>query len=217
MRADQQRAVQDQLGAVGGPRHLGGAVSDHPGHLAAAAGRRRLRRVPADRRREDRRSLQPQPPHRAEADGAVSGLLFTLRPYEPADEEAAIELWRRTWQQHYPQIDFDARVEWWRDRWRTELVPVADHHGRGGRRQDGRLRHRRSEDFRSRPDRGGAGGLGRRRRRGADRRGQAALAERPRPARQQGQFPRHPLLREAGLRRSPARRSTGAPARRCTR
>jgi putative acetyltransferase len=55
----------------------------------------------------------------------VSGLLFTLRPYEPADEEAAIELWRRTWRQHYPQIDFDARVEWWRDRWRTELAPVA--------------------------------------------------------------------------------------------
>ena len=55
----------------------------------------------------------------------MSGLLFTLRPYEPADEEAAIELWRRTWRLHYPQIDFDARVEWWRDRWRTELVPVA--------------------------------------------------------------------------------------------
>jgi putative acetyltransferase len=55
----------------------------------------------------------------------VSGPAFTLRPYEPADEEAAIELWRRTWRQHYPQIDFDARVAWWRDRWRTELVPVA--------------------------------------------------------------------------------------------
>jgi putative acetyltransferase len=50
---------------------------------------------------------------------------FTLRPYEPTDEEAAIELWRRTWRQHYPQIDFDARVAWWRDRWCTELVPVA--------------------------------------------------------------------------------------------
>ena len=43
----------------------------------------------------------------------------------PADEDAAIELWRRTWQQHYPQIDFAARVEWWRERWRTELVPQA--------------------------------------------------------------------------------------------
>ena len=37
----------------------------------------------------------------------MSGLLFTLRPYAPADEDAAIELWRRTWQLHYPQIDFD--------------------------------------------------------------------------------------------------------------
>ncbi|HZP77681.1 MAG TPA: N-acetyltransferase [Pseudolabrys sp.] len=50
---------------------------------------------------------------------------FTLRPYIAADEDAAIELWRRTWQQHYPHIDFGARVEWWRERWRSELVPVA--------------------------------------------------------------------------------------------
>ncbi|MFA6268110.1 MAG: GNAT family N-acetyltransferase [Pseudolabrys sp.] len=51
---------------------------------------------------------------------------ITLRPYTPADEDAAIELWRRTWTQHYPHIDFDARVAWWRERWRNELVPVAD-------------------------------------------------------------------------------------------
>jgi len=44
-----------------------------------------------------------------------------LRP----NEDAAIELWRRTWQQHYPQIDFTARVAWWRERWRTELLPAA--------------------------------------------------------------------------------------------
>jgi putative acetyltransferase len=50
---------------------------------------------------------------------------ITLRPYTPADEDAAIELWRRTWQQHYPHIDFAARLPWWRERWRTELVPVA--------------------------------------------------------------------------------------------
>jgi len=50
---------------------------------------------------------------------------FTLRPYTPADEDAAIELWRRTWAQHYPHIDFDARVAWWRGRWRNELVPTA--------------------------------------------------------------------------------------------
>lgn len=48
----------------------------------------------------------------------------TLRPYTPADEDAAIELWRRTWQRHYPRIDFTARVPWWRERWRQELVPV---------------------------------------------------------------------------------------------
>lgn len=49
----------------------------------------------------------------------------TLRPYSAADEDAAIELWRRTWQQHYPHLDFNARVDWWRARWRSELVPVA--------------------------------------------------------------------------------------------
>jgi putative acetyltransferase len=49
----------------------------------------------------------------------------TLRPYSAADEEAAIELWQRTWQQHYPLIDFNARVDWWRARWRNELVPAA--------------------------------------------------------------------------------------------
>ena len=50
---------------------------------------------------------------------------ITLRPYTAADEHAAIDLWRRTWAQHYPHIDFDARVDWWRERWREELVPVA--------------------------------------------------------------------------------------------
>ena len=50
---------------------------------------------------------------------------LTLRGYTPADEDAAIELWRRTWAQHYPHIDFNARVAWWRERWRQELAPVA--------------------------------------------------------------------------------------------
>jgi putative acetyltransferase len=50
---------------------------------------------------------------------------FALRPYTSADEDAAIDLWRRTWQQHFPHIDFNARVAWWRERWRQELVPVA--------------------------------------------------------------------------------------------
>jgi putative acetyltransferase len=47
---------------------------------------------------------------------------FTLRRYAEADEAAAIELWRRTWQLAYPQLDFTARVAWWRERWRNELV-----------------------------------------------------------------------------------------------
>jgi putative acetyltransferase len=50
---------------------------------------------------------------------------FSLRPYVPADENAAIELWRRSWQQHYPDLDFTARLPWWRERWRNELVPSA--------------------------------------------------------------------------------------------
>ncbi|MGH6751301.1 MAG: GNAT family N-acetyltransferase [Bradyrhizobium sp.] len=51
---------------------------------------------------------------------------FQLRPYRPADEDVSIELWRQTWQQAYPSIDFAARVAWWRERWRNELVPHAD-------------------------------------------------------------------------------------------
>ena len=50
---------------------------------------------------------------------------FRLRAYVAADEDAAIELWRRTWQQHYPHLDFAARLAWWRERWRNELVPIA--------------------------------------------------------------------------------------------
>jgi putative acetyltransferase len=55
----------------------------------------------------------------------VSAASFTLRPYQAADEEPAIELWRRTWQIAYPQLDFTARLEWWRQRWRNELAPTA--------------------------------------------------------------------------------------------
>ena len=50
---------------------------------------------------------------------------FILRPYRAEDEEAAIELWRLTWQQAYPSINFAVRVKWWRERWRNELVPNA--------------------------------------------------------------------------------------------
>ena len=55
----------------------------------------------------------------------MSARTFTLRPYSAADEDAAIELWRRTWSSHYPHLDFNARQPWWRDRWRNELVPAA--------------------------------------------------------------------------------------------
>jgi putative acetyltransferase len=50
---------------------------------------------------------------------------FTLRRYRAADEDAAIELWWRTWQLVYPAIDFSVRLDWWRRRWRDELVPSA--------------------------------------------------------------------------------------------
>jgi putative acetyltransferase len=55
----------------------------------------------------------------------VSGKSLTLRAYRATDEDAAIALWQRAWQRHYPQIDFAERVAWWRERWRNELVPVA--------------------------------------------------------------------------------------------
>ena len=48
-----------------------------------------------------------------------------VRPYTAADEDAAIELWQRSWQDAYPDVDFAARVVWWRERWRGELVPHA--------------------------------------------------------------------------------------------
>ena len=48
-----------------------------------------------------------------------------LRPYAAADEEVVIELWRRSWQHAYPDIEFSARLSWWRERWRNELVPSA--------------------------------------------------------------------------------------------
>jgi putative acetyltransferase len=55
----------------------------------------------------------------------VSAEPFRLRAYQAADADAAIELWRRTWQLAYPHLDFTARLDWWRERWRTELVGTA--------------------------------------------------------------------------------------------
>lgn len=53
----------------------------------------------------------------------MSASPITLRAYQHADLDAAIELWRRTWQHAYPDIDFAARLDWWRTRWQDELAP----------------------------------------------------------------------------------------------
>ena len=55
----------------------------------------------------------------------MSAAAFRLRPYRAADEDTAIELWRRSWQVAYPHLDFAARLDWWRERWRNELVGTA--------------------------------------------------------------------------------------------
>jgi putative acetyltransferase len=55
----------------------------------------------------------------------VSPGRYTLRTYAATDEDAAIELWRRSWQAAMPHLDFAARADWWRKRWREELVPQA--------------------------------------------------------------------------------------------
>jgi putative acetyltransferase len=47
---------------------------------------------------------------------------INLRPYQAADEDAAIDLWLRSWQAAYPELDFKSRLHWWRARWRNELV-----------------------------------------------------------------------------------------------
>jgi putative acetyltransferase len=51
--------------------------------------------------------------------------VLSLRPYDGArDEEPALALWLRTWQETYPDIDFAGRLAWWREHWRG-LVPTA--------------------------------------------------------------------------------------------
>lgn len=47
---------------------------------------------------------------------------LVLRVYAAGDEAAAIELWRRSWQAAYPDIDFGERLAWWTERWRTDTV-----------------------------------------------------------------------------------------------
>jgi len=55
----------------------------------------------------------------------VTASALKVRPYVAADEDTVIELWERTWQHAYPQIDFAERATWWRERWRNELVQQA--------------------------------------------------------------------------------------------
>src|SRR5262244_3971440 len=122
----------------------------------------------------------------------------TLRPYATADEDAAIELWRRTWAKHYPHLDFNARVPWWRERWRKELVPSAQivlaERGDalvGFVTVDPKTKYldqivvARTLGFGYRAD--------------SAQGGQAAVAGGARSARQQGQFSRDRLLRQARL------------------
>ena len=119
-------AVQVELGIVVGARDLGGAVSGLSRRARAAAGRRRLCRIPAARHRSQRRSLQAQPPHRAEADGTVVvACISRSAPIAPRTKTPRSRCGVETWQQAYPSIDFTARVAWWRERWRNELVPNA--------------------------------------------------------------------------------------------
>jgi putative acetyltransferase len=49
----------------------------------------------------------------------------SLRPYTAATARSPRLRRRRTWQKHYPHLNFTERVPWWRERWRKELVPVA--------------------------------------------------------------------------------------------
>jgi putative acetyltransferase len=57
--------------------------------------------------------------------------VLSLRPYDGArDEEPALALWLRTWQETYPDIDFAGRLAWWRGHWRglvrTARITVAE-------------------------------------------------------------------------------------------
>ena len=125
---------------------------------------------------------------------------LSLRPYLPDDEDTAIALWQRTWQQAYPHIDFAARVAWWRERWRTELVPVCVitvamvENAVGGfvtvDPKSGYL-----DQLVVAPEAWGSGAAA-----ALIAAAKAQSPMGPRSARQSRQHPRHPLLREAGLR-----------------
>src|SRR5215217_6038273 len=70
---DRDAAVPLELGPVRLARDRRRAVPDPEGHPAAAPRRGGLRRVPAARPVDDRRGLRQEPPHRAQAHGALTG------------------------------------------------------------------------------------------------------------------------------------------------
>ena len=124
-----------------------------------------------------------------------------LRPYLPDDEDTAIALWQRTWQQAYPHIDFAARVAWWRERWRTELVPVCvitvamvEDAMAGFVTVDPKTGY--LDQLVVAPEAWGSGAAA-----ALIAAAKAQSPDGPRSARQSRQRPRHPLLREARLRR----------------
>ncbi len=51
---------------------------------------------------------------------------FRLRPYNAQDFDPLMELWVRTWEHTYPDIDFHARLPWWKERWINELIPTGE-------------------------------------------------------------------------------------------
>jgi putative acetyltransferase len=52
----------------------------------------------------------------------VTEINLIVRRYAATDEARAIDLWRRSWQATYSDIDFAERLDWWRERWRTDTV-----------------------------------------------------------------------------------------------
>ena len=126
---------------------------------------------------------------------------LALRAYTPADEDAAIALWQRAWQQAYPQIDFGARLDWWRERWRGELVPACTITvAMAGEAMAGFVTVEPRTSYLDQlvvaPEAWGSGAAA-----ALVDAAKHVVAVRPRPARQPRQRPRNTVLREARLRR----------------
>ena len=127
-------------------RDLGRAVPHQQGRVAATAGGRGLRRIPAHRCRQDRGSLQPQPPHRAQVDEAVSAPAFTLRPYAPPTKKQRSSCGGAPGSSPIPGSIFPRGSIGGGSAGARARAGGDNHGGRSGRRA-GWLRHRRSDDF----------------------------------------------------------------------